>query len=164
MSTHLNIPPGPCPGCGASLRMGQPVCISCGYDRVRGVNLNDKPPRPPLWKLALATPVGFLLTTNSSAIGFAFLADGSPMLVRIYVIATMVIGLITARLVAKDYAADPPGFWQMWSDTAHDWYMLDKLLGDDGPAGMQCLVVLTVVMTIASVALYTGLPPEVRSF
>ncbi|MEO1535259.1 MAG: hypothetical protein AAFS11_06845 [Planctomycetota bacterium] len=159
MPTHLNIPPGPCPSCGKSLQMSQAVCFACGFDRVAGKNINDTPSPGPLWKRALGTPKRFLITTNSAAIILAVLTDGQPPLVRMYAIATILVAVVTAFVYSQHYANEISTPWAFFQPDAHDLYVDAKLFGKHGPWGMQCMFVLSAVMTITSIVLMVNLPP-----
>lgn len=140
--------------------MGQPICIGCGYDRVRGVNINDTPPKPPLTKRLLTTPKGFLLTSISAAIVLAVLTDGQRPLVWAYAITTGVVVVVAAFVYWMHYLGEMSPVWNFLYPDAHDLYVANKLFGRDGPWLMQCLVVLALVMVVVSAILFATLPPD----
>jgi hypothetical protein len=159
---NINIPPGPCPECGRSLRMGQSTCLKCGFDRMTGVNINEKHPRQAWWRYVLCTPIGFMLMTGGLAVLLAFIAEGHDQLIRMYFVMTTAVVLVTAVLVMKAIAANPPSLWVFYSDWAADSYRWDLLWGRGGAVGMQSLVVLSSVLIGLSVWLETGLPEDQR--
>lgn len=158
--THMNIPPGPCPACGHSMAMGQPVCLGCGHDRVSGKNIRMPRERTQLRRIVTGTPIGFLLSTVTAAVLVAMLARGSTAFTRLYIIAAALVALTASFLLLRAVLADPPGFWERLIDAARFSYIFETLLGNRGPAGMQCLVVLASVMIGLSLWLDASLPAD----
>ena len=159
---NINIPPGPCPECGRSLRMGQSTCLMCGFDRMSGVSINEKPTRQPLWRYAFCTPIGFMLTSCGLAVLLALAVEGNDQLIRAFFVMTTAVVLVTAVLVMKAIAANPPGVFEMFTDYGRFSYQWDMLLGRSGAVGMQSLVVLSCTLVGLSAWLETGLPEDER--
>ena len=125
-----------------------------------GVNIHDKPPRPAWWRYVLCTPIGFMLTTIAVAALLAFLADGNDLLTRGYFVLTTTVVFVTILLAFKSAAANPPSWSVFYSDWAEQSYLYDMFLGDEGPVGMQSLIVLSCAMVGLSVWLESGLPED----
>lgn len=129
---------------------------------MRGVNIHDKPPRPALWRYVLCTPIGFMVSMSLLAWLLALIAHGNPSLSRMFFAATTVVVMISVVLAVKSAAADPPGFWQFYSDWARDMYAWDLYLGKKGAVGMQALTVISAVLIGLCIWLETGLPESER--
>lgn len=157
----FNVPPGPCPSCGKSLRMGQSTCLACGFDRLEGVNVREKVRRP-IWGYVFLTPIGFMLTSCLAAWFIAWLVYGNPALTRAYFVVGTCVILVTAFLVFKAIEAEPPTGHEMRYSWARRLYFIDLFTGNLGAVGMQSLVVISLVLIGCAVWLETGLPDSER--
>lgn len=157
----FNVPPGPCPSCGKSLRMGQSTCLACGFDRLSGVNVREKVRRP-IWGYVFLTPIGFMLTSCLAAWFLAWLVHGNPALTRAYFVVGASVVLVCAYFVVRAIDTHPPSMYEIWNDWLRWRYMKNLFTGDLGAVGMQSLVVISLVIIGCGVWLETGLPDSER--